>query len=189
MGRQSALHTENSWFASPTLGRHISTFRGYRILFSIRNPHIIASPIIFLFIHNHLTLRKWRYTPLHHDFALDPIIPPFDFHFRIYKCDLAILTEWWQQRIAWWELINASCQIIGSIICIRKQHANHMEDDTLKNILQDKQSIYWSKQSRRKQYRMCWKEKIQWQSVTNGLPNEHVLRLSFLDKVPHHFVF
>jgi hypothetical protein len=25
----------------------------------------IASPIIFLFIHNHLTLRKWRYTPLH----------------------------------------------------------------------------------------------------------------------------
>ena len=26
--------------ASPTLGRHISTFRGYRILFSIRNPYI-----------------------------------------------------------------------------------------------------------------------------------------------------
>jgi hypothetical protein len=37
-----------------------------------------------------------RYTPLQHDFALDPIIPPFDFHFRIYKRDLAILTEWWQ---------------------------------------------------------------------------------------------
>ena len=31
---------------------------------------------------------------LQHDFALDPIIPPFDFHFRIYKRDLAILTEW-----------------------------------------------------------------------------------------------
>ena len=28
-----------------------------------------------------------------HDFALDPIIPPFDFHFRIYKRDLAIITE------------------------------------------------------------------------------------------------
>jgi hypothetical protein len=26
----------------------------------------------FLFIHNHLTLRKWCYTPLQHDFALDP---------------------------------------------------------------------------------------------------------------------
>jgi hypothetical protein len=40
------------------------------------------------------TLRKWCYTPLQHDFALDPIIPPFNFHFRIYKRDLAILTEW-----------------------------------------------------------------------------------------------
>ena len=38
--RQSVIHTENSGFASPTLGQHISTFRGYRILFSIRNPYI-----------------------------------------------------------------------------------------------------------------------------------------------------
>ena len=38
-GRQSALHNENSGFAASTLGRHISTFRGYRILFSIRNPY------------------------------------------------------------------------------------------------------------------------------------------------------
>jgi hypothetical protein len=30
--RQRALHTENSGFASPTLGRHISTFCDYRIL-------------------------------------------------------------------------------------------------------------------------------------------------------------
>jgi hypothetical protein len=29
VGRQSAMHTENSGFASPTLGQHISTFRGY----------------------------------------------------------------------------------------------------------------------------------------------------------------
>jgi hypothetical protein len=28
---------------------------------------------------------------------------------------------------------------------------------------------------------MCWKEKIQWQSVTNGLRKEHVLRSPFLD--------
>ena len=40
VGRQSALHKENSEFAAPTLGRHISTFRGYQILFSIRNPYI-----------------------------------------------------------------------------------------------------------------------------------------------------
>ena len=40
VGCQSALHKENSGFAAPTLGRHISTFRGYRILFSIRNPYI-----------------------------------------------------------------------------------------------------------------------------------------------------
>jgi hypothetical protein len=37
---QSAIYTENSGFASPTLGQHISTFRGCRILFSIRNPYI-----------------------------------------------------------------------------------------------------------------------------------------------------
>ena len=40
MGRQSALQKENSGFAAPTLGRHTSTFRGYQILFSIRNPYI-----------------------------------------------------------------------------------------------------------------------------------------------------
>jgi hypothetical protein len=27
---------------------------------------------------------------------------------------------------------------------------------------------------------MCWKEKIQWQSVTNGLRKEHMLRSPFL---------
>jgi hypothetical protein len=40
VGRQRALHKENTGFASPTLGRHISTFCGYQILFSIRNPYI-----------------------------------------------------------------------------------------------------------------------------------------------------
>ena len=38
-------------------------------------------------------------------------------YFSAIKRDLAILTEWWQQRIAWWELLNAACQIIY----IRKQ--------------------------------------------------------------------
>ena len=32
VGRQSTLHKENSGFAAPTLGQHISTFRGYQIL-------------------------------------------------------------------------------------------------------------------------------------------------------------
>ena len=36
---------------------------------------------------------------------------------------------------------------------------------------------------------MCWKEKIQWQSVANGLRKEHVLLPPFLDKVLHHFFF
>ena len=76
----------------------------------------------------------WCCTQLPHDLPLDPIISPYHFHFRTYKRDLAILTEWWQQRIAWWELLNAACQIIW----IRKQHTNHMEDD-IKHILQDKQ--------------------------------------------------
>jgi hypothetical protein len=40
VGRQRALHKEISGFASPILGRHISTFCGFRILFSIRNPYI-----------------------------------------------------------------------------------------------------------------------------------------------------
>jgi hypothetical protein len=39
VGRQSAMHTEHSGFASPTLGQHISTFRGYRILFSYIIDH------------------------------------------------------------------------------------------------------------------------------------------------------
>ena len=40
VGRQSTLHKENRGFAAPTPGRHISTFRGYWILFSIRNAYI-----------------------------------------------------------------------------------------------------------------------------------------------------
>ena len=60
-------------------------------------------------------------------FCLIPSFRHVDFHFRTYKRDLAILIECWQQRIAWWELLNAACQII----CIRKID--------IKRILQDKQ--------------------------------------------------
>jgi hypothetical protein len=49
VGRQSALHKENSGFAAPTLGLHISMFRGYQILFSRLEPlpsHDINDEII-----------------------------------------------------------------------------------------------------------------------------------------------
>ena len=52
VGRQSALHKENSGFATPTLGRNISTFRGYQILFPIRNPYykLLHQSFFFSFI-------------------------------------------------------------------------------------------------------------------------------------------
>ena len=36
--RQSTIYTENSGFASPTLGQHISTFRGYQIFIFYQKP-------------------------------------------------------------------------------------------------------------------------------------------------------
>jgi hypothetical protein len=102
---------------SATQRRHISTFRGYRIVFSIRNPYINRFT-------NHFSIHS---LPSYHQkvvlhsitarFCLRPSFRNVDFHFRTYKRDLAILTEWWQQRIAWWELLIAACHII----CIRKQ--------------------------------------------------------------------
>ena len=54
---------------------------------------------------------------LHYSTVLPkPLFRHVDFHFRTYKRDLVILTVWWQQRIAWWELLNAACQIIW-VIC------------------------------------------------------------------------
>ena len=114
-----------------------------------------------------------------HSIALDSIIPPFDFHFEIYKRDLAMLSEWWQQRIAWWELLNAARQIIWSIICIRKQHSNHMEYDTFKRILQDKQFHLQIKAEQ--------KEIIQ--NVLERKDSMAVLRPPFLDNVLHHIIF
>ena len=121
VGRQRALHTQNSGFAAVALRRHISTFRGYRILFSIRNPYIDHFT-------NHFSIHSWPSYPqkvvLHSitaRFCLRPSFRHVDFHFRTYKRDLAILIEWWQQRIAWWELLNAACQIIF----IRKQQQRY----------------------------------------------------------------
>ena len=58
-----------------------------------------------------------------------------------------------------------------------------MEDDTFKRILQDKQFHLQIKAEQKEIIQMCWKEKIQWQSVTNDLGKEHVFRPPFLDKV------
>jgi hypothetical protein len=58
-----------------------------------------------------------------------------------------------------------------------------MEDDTFKRILQDKQFHLQIKAEQKEIIQMCWKEKIQWQSVTNRLGKEHVLCSPFLDKV------
>jgi hypothetical protein len=69
--------------------------------------------------------KRKKMPKLYFHFEQQKKCPP-DFHFEIYKHDLAILTERWQQRIVWWELLNAARQIIWSIICIRKQHSNHM---------------------------------------------------------------
>ena len=73
VGRRSALHKENSGFAAPTLGRHISTFHGYQILFSIRNPYIKR------FI-NHFSIHSQP--SCSQKVVLDPIISPFDFHLQ-----------------------------------------------------------------------------------------------------------
>ena len=45
-------------FSSPTLGRHISTFRGYQILFSIRNPLIYKSDLLQPWDVRRLYIRK-----------------------------------------------------------------------------------------------------------------------------------
>ena len=48
VGRQSALHKENSGFAAATLRRHISTFHGYRILFFSSSSSFFYSFITIL---------------------------------------------------------------------------------------------------------------------------------------------
>ena len=79
----------------PTLGQHISTFRGYLILFSIRNLYINRFT-------NHLTLRKWCYTALQHDFPLDPMISSFHIHFGTFA---TWLRENYDYRNVSWEMI------------------------------------------------------------------------------------
>jgi hypothetical protein len=128
---QIALHKENSGFAAPTLGRHISWLSDF----------IFYPKLLYKSLHQSFCIHSWpSYTQkmVLHSSTARLSHRPYHFAMSVYfsaiKRDLAILTEWWQQRIAWCELLNAAHQII----CIRKQHTNHMEDD-IKRILQDKQ--------------------------------------------------
>ena len=77
VGRQSALHKENSGFAAPTKVGTFPRFVAIGFYFLSETLIWIASPIIVLFIHNLSTLRKWCYTPLQRDFPLDPMISSF----------------------------------------------------------------------------------------------------------------
>ena len=58
--------------------------------------------IIFLFIHNHLTLRKWCYSRVQHDFHIDPIISPFPYLFQPF---VTWLRENYDYRNVSWEMI------------------------------------------------------------------------------------
>jgi hypothetical protein len=109
-------------------------------------------------------------------FCLRPSFCHVDFHFRTYKRDLAILTEWWQQYIAWWELLNAACQII----CIRKQHRYeaYSAGQTVPSTAQIRAEGNNTKCVGKKRFNG---------SVTHGLRKEHVLRSPFLDKVRSFF--
>jgi hypothetical protein len=79
--RQRALYTETAdlplLLCVDTFPRFVAI--GFYFLSETLIP--IASPIIFLFIHNYLTLRKWCYTPLQHNFPLDPMISSFHIFF------------------------------------------------------------------------------------------------------------
>ena len=56
-------------------------FVAIRFYFLSKTLIYIASPVTFLFIHNHLTLREWCYTRLQHVFSLHPMIWSFHCHF------------------------------------------------------------------------------------------------------------
>ena len=87
VGRQTALHKENSEFAAPNLGRHISTFRGYRILFSIRNPYINRFT-------NHFSIHSQPSYPqkvVLHSITSRICLRPY--HFAVWR--LKICKTWW----------------------------------------------------------------------------------------------
>ena len=110
-------------------------------------------------------------------FYLRPSFRHVNFHFRTYKRDLAILTEWWQRRIAWWELLSAACQII----CIRKQqhrYKAYSAGQTVPSTAQIRAEGNNTKCAGKKRFNG---------SVTHGLRKEHVLRspLSFWTRSDH----
>ena len=73
-------------------------------------------------------------------------------------------------------VLSAACQII----CIHKQHTNHMEDD-IKRILQDKQFHLQLKSEQKEMIQNVLERRFNG-SVTHWLRKEHVLR-----SPPSHF--
>ena len=102
-------------------------------------------------------------------FCFRPSFRHVDFHFWTYKRDLAILTEWWQQRIAWWELLNAAWQII----CIRKQQLRYKAYSAGQTVPSTAQIRAEGNNTK------CVGKKSFNGSVTHGLQKEHVLRPLF----------
>ena len=103
VGRQSALHKENSGFSAPTPGLHIFTFRGYQILFSIRNPYNIN-----LFT-NHFSIHT--YPPYPQKVVLHSITAQFSLrpsHFAI-SLSLSNLQTW--SRDANWMMTATHCMM------------------------------------------------------------------------------
>ena len=125
VGRQSALHKENSGFAAPVPGRYISKFRGYQILFSIRNPYINRFT-------NHFSIHSKPSYPqkvvLH---SITARFPPTPSHFVISLLNL----QTWSRDTNW--MMTATHCVMGAtvlnaahqIICIRKQHTNHIKSN------------------------------------------------------------
>jgi hypothetical protein len=107
-----------------------------------------------------------------------PSLRHVDFHFRTYKRDLSMLTEWWQQRIAWWELLNAACQIIY----IRKHQHRYKAYSAGQTVPSTAQIRAEGNNTK------CVGKKRFNGSVTHGLRKEHVLRRPFLDKVSPFFL-
>ena len=79
-------------------------------------------------------------------------------------------------------MMGATRQIIWSIICTRKQHSNHMEDDTFKHILQDKVPSTAQIRAEGNNTKCVGKKRFNG-SVNHRLRKEHVLSPPFLDKV------
>ena len=101
--RQSALHKENSGFPAPTPGSeyfHVSWLSDF-----IFYPKPLYKSLHQSFFYSFITIlpsESGVYTRLLHDFAVDPLISPFHFHFQTF---VTWLRENYDYRNVSWEMI------------------------------------------------------------------------------------